>query len=87
MNREAIEQEVFRVLREDVLLGSDRAIDIDAPLGTGAGLDSLALMEFFGALEGAFEVDFPDTLWSDRGEFTLRRLIDHLVADSHEPGA
>lgn len=82
MSQEAIEHEVLRVLREDVLMGSDRAVDLDAPLGTGLALDSLALMEFFGALEGAFEVEFPDTLWSDRDEFTLRSLIDYLVATS-----
>ncbi|MEO8462856.1 MAG: acyl carrier protein [Chloroflexota bacterium] len=87
MSQEAIQHEVLRVLREDVLLGSDRAVDLDAPLGPGVGLDSLALMEFLGALEGAFEVEFPETLWSDRSDFTLRRLIEYLVVTSLEPGS
>ena len=80
MSRESIERDVAGVLREQVLLDSDREIAFDAPLGPGAGLDSLGLMEFLAALEERFDVDFPDSLWTDRREFTLGRLVDYLDA-------
>ena len=62
MSRESIERDVAGVLRDHVLLDSDREIAFDAPLGPGAGLDSLGLMEFLAALEERFDVDFPDSL-------------------------
>jgi acyl carrier protein len=84
MSRETIERDVAGVLREQVLLDSDREIAFDAPLGPGAGLDSLGLMEFLAALEERFNVDFPDSLWIDRRDFTLGRLVDHIVATRPE---
>lgn len=78
MSRAAIEREIADVLREHVLLDSDREIAFDAPLGLGAGLDSLGLMEFLAALEEKFGVDFPDSLWTDRRDFTLGRLVEYL---------
>lgn len=80
MSRESIERDVAGVLRDHVLLDSDREIAFDAPLGPGVGLDSLGLMEFLAALEERFDVDFPDGLWTDRREFTLGRLVDYLDA-------
>jgi acyl carrier protein len=80
VSRQSIERDVAGVLRDHVLLDSDREIAFDAPLGPGAGLDSLGLMEFLAALEEKFDVDFPDSLWTDRREFTLRRLVDHIHA-------
>jgi acyl carrier protein len=80
VSRESIEREVAGVLREQILLDSDRAIAFDAPLGPGVGLDSLGLMEFLATLEERFGVDLPDTLWTDRREFTLGRLVDYLDA-------
>jgi acyl carrier protein len=79
VSRESIERDVAGVLR-DVLLDSDREIAFDAPLGPGAGLDSLGLMEFLAALEEKFNVDLPDSLWTERREFTLGRLVDYLHA-------
>ena len=86
MSRESIERAVADVLREHVLLDSDREIAFDAPLGPGAGLDSLGLMEFLAALEERFDVDFPDSLWTDRREFTLSRLVDHIHATRPDTG-
>ncbi len=80
MSREEIEREVAGVLREQILLGSDRQVDFDAPLGPGVGLDSLGLMEFLATLEEKFGVDFPDGLWTDRRQFTLGGLVDYLDA-------
>lgn len=80
MSREEVEREILRLLREHVLLGSDREVALDSPLGPGVGLDSLGLMEFLAALEERFEVEFPDTLWSDRRQFTVRRLAEYVVA-------
>jgi acyl carrier protein len=80
VSRESIERDVAGVLRDHVLLDSDREIAFDAPLGPGVGLDSLGLMEFLAALEERFDVDFPDGLWTDRREFTLGRLVDYLDA-------
>jgi len=85
MTRIAIERELVHHLREHVLLGSDRAIDLDRPLGPAIGLDSLGLMEFLAAIEERFDVEFPDTLWTDRRDFTLRRLADYLVAQGYRP--
>jgi acyl carrier protein len=78
MNRDAIEREIAGLLREHILLGSDREVDFDATLGPEVGLDSLGLMEFLGILEEKFSVEFPDTLWSDRRQFTLGSLVDYL---------
>lgn len=80
MSRDAIQREVAGLLREQILLGSDRDVAFDATLGPEVGLDSLGLMEFLAALEEKFGVEFPDSLWSDRRQFTLGRLVDHLVS-------
>lgn len=80
MSREAVEREMVRVLREHVLLGSDREVALTSPLGPAVGLDSLGMMEFLAAVEERFEVEFPDTLWSDRRQFTIRRLAEYVVA-------
>lgn len=84
MTRAAIERELVHHLRAQVLLGSDREIALDSPLGPAVGLDSLGLMEFLAALEERFDVEFPDTLWADRRDFTLRRLADYLVAQADQ---
>jgi acyl carrier protein len=86
MTRVAIERELVDHLREHVLLGSGREIALDSPLGPAVGLDSLGLMEFLSALEERFDVEFPDTLWTDRRDFTLRRLADYLVSLGDRPG-
>jgi acyl carrier protein len=80
VSREEVEREIVRLLREHVLLGSDREVVLNSPIGPAVGLDSLGLMEFLAALEERFEVEFPDTLWSDRRQFTVRRLAEYLVA-------
>ena len=85
MTRAAVEHELVHCLRAQVLLGSDREIALDSPLGPAVGLDSLGLMEFLAALEERFDVEFPDALWADRRDFTLRRLADHLVAVGAAP--
>jgi len=77
MSRSAREREVVEILRTCVLNGSGRDLPVDEPLGDlGLGLDSLALIEFVTALEKRYRVVFPDSLWTDDGQFTIRRLVD-----------
>src|SRR5262245_59138616 len=81
----AREREVVEVLRSCILNGSDRDLPVDQPLGhLGLGLDSLAVVEFVTALEKRYRVVFPDSLWTDRGQFTIRGLAD--VIEARVPG-
>src|SRR5512133_167112 len=57
----AAEQEIARIVRDELLLGSEREIPLDQPLGElGVGLDSLALVNLLTAVEGAFGVELSD---------------------------
>lgn len=85
MSRDTIEREVAGLLKEQILLDSDREVAFDLPLGPGVGLDSLGLMEFLAALEDRFGIEFPDSLWTNRRQFTLGRLVDYL--DATQPDA
>jgi acyl carrier protein/GNAT superfamily N-acetyltransferase len=77
VNREAAEQEIVRIVRDEVLLGSDRPIPVDAPLGDlGLGLDSLAFVKLLTAVEATFGVDVPDDVWTARGPLTVEALAD-----------
>ncbi|HET9323349.1 MAG TPA: GNAT family N-acetyltransferase [Gaiellaceae bacterium] len=75
MNRESAEDEILRIVREELLLGSDRPIPLDAPLGElGVGLDSLALVKLLTAVEATFGVDVPDDVWTARGPLSVETL-------------
>lgn len=82
MSQEAAQQQIVRILREDVLLGSEREIALDAPLGEqGLGLDSLALVKLLTAVESTFGVDLPDDIWVARGPLSIVDLAQ-LVAEA-----
>jgi acyl carrier protein len=81
MNRAAVEQEITRIVRDELLLGSERPIPTDKALGeVGIGLDSLALVNLFSAVETDFAVDLSDDIWTDRGPLTLEDLVEIVVA-------
>jgi acyl carrier protein/GNAT superfamily N-acetyltransferase len=81
VRREAAQEEILRILREEVLLGSERPIPLDAPLGElGLGLDSLGLVQLLTAVEAAFAIDFPDDIWIARGPLSLADLTDLVAA-------
>ena len=80
MSREAVEQEITRVVRDELFLGSERPIPLDAALGElGVGLDSLALVNLLAAVEDVFAVDLPDDVWTARGPLSLNDLVDIVV--------
>ena len=82
MNREAAQEQILGIVREELLLGSERPIPIDAPLGElGVGLDSLALVKLLTAVEATFGVDIPDDVWTARGPLSVSALAD-VVADA-----
>lgn len=81
MSREAAQAEILRVVREQLLLGSERPISVDSPLGElGVGLDSLALVQLLTAVEATFGVDVPDDVWTARGPLSVADLADIVAA-------
>jgi acyl carrier protein/GNAT superfamily N-acetyltransferase len=82
VSREAAQDEILRIVREELLFGSERPIPLDAPLGDlGVGLDSLALVKLLTAVEGTFGVDVPDDVWTARGPLSVDVLAD-IVAEA-----
>jgi acyl carrier protein/GNAT superfamily N-acetyltransferase len=82
VTREAAQQEIVRIVRDELLFGSDRPIPLDTPLGElGVGLDSLALVKLLTAVEATFGVDIPDDVWTDRGPLTVDALAE-IVAEA-----
>jgi acyl carrier protein/GNAT superfamily N-acetyltransferase len=80
LSREAVEQEITRIVRDELFLGSERPIAFDAALGElGVGLDSLALVNLLSAVEDVFAVDLPDDIWTARGPLSLDDLVDIVV--------
>ena len=73
------------ILREDLLLQSERLISVDAPLAA-SGLDSLALVTFVTALENTFGVEIPDEVWTEREDLTIGKLAA-LLAEAAPSGA
>jgi acyl carrier protein/GNAT superfamily N-acetyltransferase len=81
VRREAAQEEILRTLREEVLLGSERSIPLDVPLGElGLGLDSLGLVKLLTAVEATFAIDLPDDIWIARGPLSLADLADLVAA-------
>lgn len=77
MSRASIEQEIRRIVRDELLLGSDRPIPRDQALGeVGIGLDSLALVNLLNAVEQGFGVELSDDVWTARGPITLDDLVE-----------
>jgi acyl carrier protein/GNAT superfamily N-acetyltransferase len=81
LSADAVEQELVRIVRDELLLGSEREIELDRPLGElGVGLDSLALLNLLTRIESSFEVDLPDDVWTRRGPLSLADLAELVVA-------
>jgi acyl carrier protein/GNAT superfamily N-acetyltransferase len=73
----AVEQEIARIIRDELLLGSEREIPLDQPLGElGVGLDSLALVNLLTAVEAAFQVELSDDIWTERGPLSVNDLAE-----------
>jgi acyl carrier protein/GNAT superfamily N-acetyltransferase len=71
------EQEIARIVREELLLGSDRPIPFDQPLGElGVGLDSLGLVNLLTAVENEFGVELSDEIWAERGPLSINELAE-----------
>lgn len=69
------EHEIARIVREELLLGSERPIEFDQPLGElGVGLDSLGLVNLLTAVENEFGVELSDEIWTDRGPLSVNEL-------------
>ena len=71
------EQEIARIVREELLLGSDRPIPFDQPLGElGVGLDSLGLVNLLTAVENEFGVELSDEFWAERGPLSINEVAE-----------
>jgi acyl carrier protein/ribosomal protein S18 acetylase RimI-like enzyme len=81
MNRTEIENQVRNVLRRSSFVAGDRKIGMSDPLGEVGTSDSLALVELVAAFEVEFQTELPETIWTDRKELTLQRIVD-AIADS-----
>ena len=81
MTPEATRQVILRIVREELLFGSERSIPVDAPLGElGVGLDSLALVRLLTAVEATFGIDVPDDVWTARGPLSVDDLAEVVAA-------
>ena len=88
MSGDAAQQEIVRLVREELLFGSDRPIPVDAPLGElGIGLDSLALVKLLTAVENTFGVEVDDDVWVARGPLTVDDLAEIVTTAPERNGA
>jgi acyl carrier protein len=88
LSKAAVEQEITRIVRDELLLGSDRPIPGDKALGEiGIGLDSLALVNLLSAVENGFGVELSDDIWTERGPLTLNDLVDVVDGMPQATGA
>ena len=86
MSTDTVEQELVRIVREELLLGSERELPLDAPLGElGVGLDSLALVNLLTRIENAFGVELPEDVWTARGPLSLADLAELAAAQPAAP--
>jgi GNAT superfamily N-acetyltransferase len=79
MTPEGAAERLVQILREDILLGTDRELPRDMPLGE-LGLDSLALVTFLTQAESSLGVDLPDDVWVAREPLTLDGLAALVAA-------
>ena len=83
----AAQREIARIVRDELLLGSDREIPLDQPLGElGLGLDSLALVNLLTAVEASFGVELSDDIWTERGPLSVNDLAE-IVQGTRPAGA
>jgi len=82
----AAEREIARIVRTELLLGSEREIPLDVPLGElGLGLDSLALVNLLTAIEASFGVELSDEIWTTRGPLSVEDLADIVRSTPRGP--
>jgi acyl carrier protein/GNAT superfamily N-acetyltransferase len=82
----AAEREIANIVRAELLLGSEREIPLDEPLGElGLGLDSLALVNLLTAIEASFGVELSDEIWTARGPLSIEDLAE--IVRSTPPGS
>jgi acyl carrier protein/GNAT superfamily N-acetyltransferase len=79
-----IEDQVVDILRETSLLAADKAIELTDPLGELGVVDSLGLVEFVTAVEVKFQIELPETIWTDREALTLQTIIEAVVASGEK---
>lgn len=79
VSSEGAQREIKRVVREQLLFGSERELPVDVPLGE-LGLDSLALLHLIVAIEETFGVQLPDNFLARRDPISIRDLSDMVVA-------
>jgi acyl carrier protein/GNAT superfamily N-acetyltransferase len=80
MNKNEVEREIIQIIRQKILSGSDREINLQDPIGElGLGLDSLALVEFITAIENRYQIELSDKIWTDREQLTLQYFIDLII--------
>jgi acyl carrier protein/GNAT superfamily N-acetyltransferase len=84
VNRSEIEDEVLKILKDCALGSSTRQITLDQPLGdSGLGFDSLALVGFLTSVENTFDIEIPESIWTQKERTTLRHFVD--LIDEHGP--
>jgi acyl carrier protein/GNAT superfamily N-acetyltransferase len=84
----AVEQRIARIIRDELLLGSEREIPLDQPLGeVGVGLDSLALVNLLTAVEAAFQVELSDDIWTERGPLSVNDLAEIVRSTGPVPAS
>jgi len=82
----AAEREIARIVRAELLLGSEREIPLDQPLGElGLGLDSLALVNLLTAIEASFGVELSDEIWTTRGPLSVEDLAEIVRSTPMRP--
>ena len=83
LQRDEVERELIRIVRDDLFGGSDRPIPLDEPLGpSGVGLDSLGVLQFVTAVEARFGIDLPDDFLAARAALSFGELVDFVAASS-----
>ncbi|HME99674.1 MAG TPA: GNAT family N-acetyltransferase [Terriglobia bacterium] len=76
-----VQGEIVSILRQCALGGRAGEIPIDEPLGRSElRFDSLALVEFVSAIETRFGVELPDSIWRNRDQISVRRLVELVSA-------
>ena len=78
VSRERAQREITNIVREQLLLGSERRLPLDVPLGE-LGLDSLAVLYLVAAVEGTLGVELSEDFLTRRGPISLQDLIEAAV--------
>jgi acyl carrier protein/GNAT superfamily N-acetyltransferase len=74
-----VEREILRIVREDLLLGTDRPIALDQTLGE-LGLDSLGVVQLVTAIDTRFGVDLTDDVLIAAAPVTLGEIARFVGA-------